>query len=175
MTHNSYPLSLAQISRTREHCCSTPPHYAFTPKHWFDVAVCQLAQLCLGFRQTNRDQQSSGTAQDWLWRFSRDLRQITLAHRCNVSSSPSVGWTVAAPAERIHLNTSMDFWTPYWSQQSWESDLQAEQVDYTAVLGQENRKYRKCLMNSQQHNTHRKETLQNQALLQVSIVSLWDR
>lgn len=57
---------------------------------------------------------------------------------------------------QLHLNSPQlcVFGLFNWLQKSWESEfnLQAEQVDCTAVLGQETRKSRKCLMNYHEHN-----------------------
>lgn len=76
---------------------------------------------------------------------------------------------------QLHLNSPQRyvFGLLNWLQKSWEREfnLHAEQVDSTAVLGQETRKSRKCLMNYQKHNKPEERKNHIWGLFYVSIGS----
>lgn len=145
VTHNTFPLSLAHMVKTGTQRAenthiSSPVHYAYTMNHWFNMAVRQLPQLCRG---TASNQQG------------RECVTVDFWYRLYVPFTAALA-AFSLFGRQLHLNSPQlcVFGLLNWLQKPWQSEfnLQAEQVECTAVPGQETRKSRKCLMNYHEHN-----------------------
>lgn len=140
VTHNTFPLSLAHIVKTGTQRAENTTFYlqCIMPIRWITDSTWLSASF-LSSASASVEPTRTWMCDCWiLVPFTKALAAFSPFGR------------------QLHLNSPQlcVFGLFNWLQKSWESEfnLQAEQVDCTAVLGQETRKSRKCLMNYHEHN-----------------------
>lgn len=144
VTHNTFPLSLAHIVKTGTQRAENTTFYLqcimpiqwINDSTWLSASFLSSALACVEPTRT-------WICDCWI------LVPFICTFHWSAGSFFSIRQTVASK-----FTSALLFGLLNWLQKSWESEfnLQAEQVDCTAVLGQETRKSRKCLMNYHEHN-----------------------